>query len=701
MEKREAHARIEKLKQEIEKHRTAYHVYDTETISEGALDSLKKELFELELAFPEYVTPDSPTQRIGGKPLEKFVKVKHVVPMISFFDAFSEEDMIAWLERLENYLGKSVLDKKDIWSPFYCELKIDGLAIELVYRNGEFIQASTRGNGIIGEDVTQNLKTVEAIPLKLYSKEIVEKNLRDAGLRPGMYETEPEELIVRGEVFLTKKEFHRINKEQEKLGLKLYANPRNVAAGSVRQLDPKVTASRKLDSYQYALVTNIGQTHHEEEHMLLKAFGFKTNPSNEPAKNLHDIFAFRKKWEEKKEELAYEIDGTVVLVNKNATYEEAGTVGKAPRGGIAYKFSPKEATTKIQNIIVQVGRTGALTPVAELEPVQVGGVTISHATLHNFDEIERLGVRIGDTVIVSRAGDVIPKITEVLTSLRTGKEKKFRIPDVCPIDGSHIVHEGSVWRCSNKRCGARVRESLYHFVSRGAFDMRGLGPKIIDRFLDEGLITDSADIFSVHEGDIAVLERFGEKSAQNIMNEIHEKRTISLPRFLYSLGILHVGEETARALARFIEESRKKDGKEVQISEIQACILKTGKEGLEMIPDVGPKVSESIHEWFTDSRNEKLLKKFEEGALHIVKSETPISQKLKGMVFVLTGTLAHMERSDAKESIRRLGGIISENVSKKTSYVIVGVNPGSKYEKAKELGVPMLTEERFQELLES
>ncbi|MDO8751939.1 MAG: NAD-dependent DNA ligase LigA, partial [Candidatus Wolfebacteria bacterium] len=557
----EAKTRILKLRREIEKYRYAYHVEDTSLVSDAVNDSLKKELFDLEEMYPEFRTPDSPTQRVGGKPLDSFKKVRHETSMLSLNDAFSEEDMKDWVERVENYL------KRKARPEFYCELKLDGLAIELVYEDGVLVQGSTRGDGKVGEDVTGNLKTVEAIPLRLKTQgSRLLRQLADSDGQAG--KRVPKRLIVRGEVFLTKKEFARINKELEKKGEKTYANPRNLAAGSIRQLDPKIMASRKLDSFAYEIVTDLGQKTHSEEHEVLRKLGFKTNPHNRRAETLHDVVVFRNQWEKGREKLDYEVDGVVVIFHDNKTYDEAGVVGKAPRGAIAYKFSPKEATTVVLEVKIQVGRTGVLTPVAIMDPVEVGGITITHATLHNFDEIERLGVKIGDTVVVSRAGDVIPKITSVLKNLRTGKEAHILVPRTCPIDGSPVkkdgppssggtsARQGVLLRCSNARCGARQREQLYHFVSRAAFDIRGLGDKILDRFLDEGLITDVADIFTLEEGDIKVLERFGEKSAENITREISEKKEISLPRFLYALGILHVGEETAQLVAREIRNSK-------------------------------------------------------------------------------------------------------------------------------------------------
>lgn len=671
MDRQEAKKRIEKLKEEINHYRYAYHVLNKPLISDAALDSLKKELFDLEAKYPEFIASDSPTQRVGGEPLKEFKKVRHEAPMLSFNDAFSERDMKDWLERVENYLGVKIR------SEFYCELKIDGFAIELVYENGVLTKGSTRGDGLIGEDITQNLKTIEAIPLKLENRN---------------QKIENRKLVVRGEVFINKKEFEKINKEQSLRGGKIFANPRNMAAGSIRQLNPKITSSRKLDSFIYDIITDLGQKTHEEEHLLLKAFGFKTNPHNQLVKSLGEVFEFRNYWEKRREKLPYEIDGIVAIVNDNKIFEDAGVIGKAPRAAIAYKFSAKETTTVVENIKVQVGRTGTLTPVAILKPVELSGIKIMRATLHNFDQIQRLGLKIGDTVIVSRAGDVIPQITKVLTKLRTGREKTFKIPLNCPIDGSGVIHEGALFRCSNEQCGARNKQFLRHFVSRAAFDIRGLGGKILDRFLDEGLISGASDIFELEEGDIAVLERFGEKSAQNIIREIQSRKTISLARFIYSLGILHIGEETALVLAR-----------EFSVSNIKEFIKKyrrISKEEFQKIRDIGPKVSQSIYDWFHNERNIEFLEKLERVGIQIESiKHRAVGSKLKGKSFVLTGSLKSISRDRAKEKIRELGGDVSESVGKKTDYVVAGVEPGSKYGKAKKLGVKIINEKEFLEMI--
>lgn len=670
MDQKQAKERIAKLKKAIDKYRYAYHVENKSLISDEALDALKKELFDLERQFPDLITPDSPTQRVAGEPLKEFSKVKHEKPMISLNDAFSEEDVHDWIQRLENYLGREV--KKE----FYCEHKIDGLAIELIYENGLFVQGSTRGDGSVGEDVTHNLKTVEAIPLRLEGKP-------------------PRHLVVRGEVYLTTKQFTAINKELAKKSEKVYANPRNLAAGTLRQLDPKITAGRKLNSFQYAIVTDVGQKTHDEEHRLLREWGFTTNPHTEKVDLVAGIFQYHKATAGMRERIPYEIDGVVIILNDNKTFETAGVIGKAPRGAIAYKFSPKEATTVVEDIQVQVGRTGALTPVAILQPVNVAGVTITHATLHNYDEIRRLDIRVGDTVIVSRAGDVIPKIIKVLSELRTGKEKEFHMPKNCPVDGSPVVKDGVAYKCGNKNCGARHREQLYHFTA--VFGMNGIGPKIVDRFLDEGLISDAADLFTLQKGDVATLERFGEKSAENIVKEIEERKKIRLDRFISALGILHVGEETARLLAQkaLRIESRIKSPKE-----ILDIFGKMTVEQLQEIPDVGPAVAKSIYDYFQDKRNQELIRKLDKVGVVLESGELKTkSQKLKGMTFVLTGTLESLGRDQAKEKIRSLGGEVSESVSKKTTYVVVGAEPGSKADKAQKLGVKILDEKEFLDLI--
>ncbi|HEY4520684.1 MAG TPA: NAD-dependent DNA ligase LigA [Candidatus Paceibacterota bacterium] len=653
--KSQAKERIKKLREVINHHRYQYHVLDRQEISEDALDSLKKELFDLEQEYPDLITPDSPTQRVGGKSLESFTKVPHPKRMNSLNDAFSEEDVTKWIERLGNIGIKNIPE-------FYCDLKMDGLAVELKYLEGVFVQGSTRGDGMVGEDITQNLKTIEAIPLRLEDKP-------------------PKEVYIRGEVFLSKKEFERINKEQKMKEGKIYANPRNIAAGSLRQLDPKITADRKLNFYAYDIVGGEFKTK-KEEFEVLKKWGVRPNPYGQIVKTKKEIDEFRSKWEKERGKLDYEIDGIVVSINDNRLFDNAGVVGKAPRGGVAYKFPPKEAETVVEDIIVQVGRTGTLTPIASLRPVNIGGVNVSRATLHNLDEIKRLRVMIGDTVIVGRAGDVIPDVKKVLTELRTGKEKGFKMPKNCPVCGQPVEQvPGQVaFKCVNTDCPAIKREQIYHFISRRAFDMVGIGPKLIDRLMDAGLIQDAADLYYLSKEDLLNLERFAEVSAAKATKSIQSRKSVSLSRYIYALGISNVGEETALVLAKRLRTLDK--------------IREASLEDLQNIEDIGPIVAESIFSWFQKPYHKKILQKLEKAGVK-PQTEKGAGDKLAGKTFVLTGTLESMGRDEAKERIRNLGGDISSSVSKETDYVVAGSEPGSKYEKAEELGVKILEEKEF------
>ena len=686
MSKNEAKDRIRKLAGVINDYRYSYHVLDKPVISDEALDSLKKELFDLEQQFPEFVAPDSPTQRVGGKPLDKFVKYNHKMPMISFNDAFSTQDIADWLERAKKLLSEDEISRLD----FYCEPKLDGLAIELVYENGILEIGATRGDGRVGENVTNNLKTIEAIPLRLRGADRVAGELRKAGLETMARAVERNnlgEVIARGEVVITTREFEAINKRQTELGLPQFANPRNLAAGSIRQLDPKVTAGRHLDSNCYALTSDYGQVMHEEEHKFLEIAGFKTNNRfSKYCKTLNDVFAFHEYWYKNREKLPYEIDGIVVTINDVAVFKKLGVVGKAPRGAIAYKFPLKQTTTIIEDILVQVGRTGALTPVAVLKPVQVSGVMISRATLHNEDEIRRLGLKVGDTVVVGRAGDVIPDILKVLPQLRTGEERDFEMPQTCPICGGQVVKKQGevVWRCVNPECFAIQERNLGHFVSRAAFNIDGLGPKIIEHLIDEGLIRDAADIFNLKEGDLMPLERFAEKSAKNLVEAISQRKKITLPRFIYSLGIRNTGEQTSRALSDNFGSFEK----------VKAASL----EDLQNVADIGPVVAESIHQWFKNPKNIKLIGKLFEAGVAIEPYQRT-DGKLAGKVFVVTGTLETLSRQEAKDRIRALGGAAVESVSKNTDYLVAGANPGSKLAKAQKFGVAVLDEREFLRLL--
>jgi DNA ligase (NAD+) len=685
MTKKEAKKRIEKLRKLIDKYRYSRHVLDKELVPIEVEDSLKKELFDLEQKYPEFITPDSPTQRVGGKVLEKFEKVRHPVPMISLNDAFSEKDMEDWLERISKLLTKEEFKKID----FFCEPKLDGLAIELIYRDGIFSIGATRGDGIFGENVTQNLKTIESVPLRLREVDEVVKDLEKEGekeIADFIRKNGLKEVVVRGEAIITKKNFELVNKEQEKLGEPTFANPRNLAAGSIRQLDPKITAKRRLDVDAYDLITFHGQKTHQQEHKILHALGFKTNNKYcKYCKNLKEVFDFRNYWLKNREKLPYEIDGVVVQVNDNKIFQKLGVVGKAPRGAIAFKFPLKQTTTILKDVQFQVGRTGAVTPVAILEPVEVGGVTITRATLHNEDMIKKLGVKIGDTVAVGRAGDVIPEVIQALPELRTGKEKEIKFPRDCPVCGQKLVRpEGeALWRCQNPKCPAKERRYFYHFVN--SFEIMGLGPKIVDRLLDEGLIEDPADLFTLKEGDISVLERFGEKSAKNLINAIQSKKEINLARFIYALGIRNVGEETAQDLAEHFGSIEK--------------LKKASLEELQKVTDIGPVVAKSIYDFFREKRNLEFIEKLKKVGVKIIEEKKAKKQTLKGLTFVFTGGLESMSREEAKKKVRELGGDVSESVSKRVNFVVVGNEPGSKLEKAKKLGIKMITEKEFLSML--
>ena len=694
MTKEDIKKRIEKLKKEIDHHRYLYHVLDTQEISDAALDSLKHELFKLEQANPEFITPDSPTQRVGGEPLDKFEKVHHSVRMLSLEDAFSKSEMEDWEKRIMKFYPQGKYE-------YFGELKIDGFAISLKYKNGILDVASTRGDGVTGENVTQNIKTIESVPLSL---KIHKKKNGPNNKNLEKYLKKVEEILtvgefeVRGEVYMSKKTFESINKERAKNGEPLYANPRNTAAGSIRQLDPKISASRKLDFLAYAIPTDFGQKEHKDEHDVLEALGFKTDKNAGVFKDIHELEDFWDKVAQKREKLAFQIDGLVISVNDNDTREKLGIVGKAPRGSIAFKFPAEESTTVVEGVVVQVGRTGALTPVAHLRPVSIGGTTVSRASLHNEDEIKRLGLKIGDTVIVQRAGDVIPKVTKVFENLRTGKEKDFKMPKFCPVcDGPVVKKEGEVIaKCVNKKCQAKNREAMYHFTSKKAFDITGLGPKIVDKLSDEGLISDVSDIFSLEEGDLVPVERFAEKSASNLISSIKNKKEVTLARFLYSLGILHVGEETSIDLAKYFSKKAKiktpKDILDIMKEETQ--------ESLESLEDIGPKVAESIVSYFSDHHNVEFLQKLDSAGI-IIKSPKISLQKqvLLGKIIVPTGELENFTRESIKEKIRELGGDVSSSVSKKTDFVLAGENAGSKYDKAKKLGVKIIDENEFLKMI--
>ncbi|MBI1984597.1 MAG: NAD-dependent DNA ligase LigA [Candidatus Wildermuthbacteria bacterium] len=683
MTKEEAKKRIEKLRKLIEHYRYSYHVLDKEEISDAAHDSLKHELFVLESKHPDLITSDSPTQRVGGEALPSFRKVSHKIPMLSIEDAFEDQEVKDW----EEYIRKI---SKERAFEYFTELKIDGFAVSLLYKNGVFFKGATRGNGIVGEDVTQNLKTIESIPLKL---ELRLSLAKDSLAKPRIKQTlknalEKGEIEVRGEVYMEKEDFENLNKERKKKGESIFANPRNVAAGSIRQLDPKLAASRPLRFMAYDLVSSLGQVLHSEEHEILNVLGFKTDKTARICKNIQEVLEYWKGIGRKRGSLPFLIDGVVVSINSNKIFQNLGVAGKSPRGIRALKFAGSQATTKMLDIKVQVGRTGAVTPVAVLEPVRVAGVVISRATLHNEDEIKRLGVKIGDTVIVERAGDVIPSVMKALPELRNGSEREFHMPKKCPVCQTGLSRpEGeAVRRCENKACKAKLKESLRHFVSKKAFDIKGLGPKILDRLGEENLAALPPDIFELQEGDLAVLERFGEKSASNIISAIEKSKTIPLQRFIFSLGIRHVGEETAIELAKHFNSPE--------------GLQKASLEDLKKIPDVGDVMAESIFQWFRLKQNQRMVHDLLKAGVRVMRpKQTTQNRKIKGLTFVFTGGLSSLSREQAKERVRSLGGEVSESVSRSTNYVVAGSDSGLKFQKARDLKIKILTEQEFLNLI--
>ncbi|MEX0931636.1 MAG: NAD-dependent DNA ligase LigA [Candidatus Paceibacterota bacterium] len=665
---KEIQERVEKLRASIEHHRYNYHVLDTSVISPEALDSLKRELVDIETTYPELVTPDSPTQRVAGEPLPKFEKVPHKVPQWSFNDAFTEEDMRNFDARVKRMLGKEF--GSSAHPTYLVELKIDGLKIVYEYVEGKLVVAATRGNGVVGENVTQNIRTIESVPLVL---------------------TKPVNCIVEGEVWMSKKNFTALNKEQKKKGEPLYANPRNVTAGSIRQLDPKITASRKLDTFIYDLSFLQGEPEpdtQEKELSFLRELGLKVNKHAVLCKSIDEVILLWKKWQKNAPKEDYLIDGLVVKVNEKKYQDVLGYTGKAPRFGIAFKFPAEQVTTVVEDIVLQVGRTGVVTPVAHLRPVSVAGSTVSRATLHNEDEIQRLDVRIGDTVILQKAGDVIPDIVSVLTELRVGKEKKFVFPKKIPAcggDGSIERVPGQVaYRCVAKNSYSQLKRKFYYFVGKSAFDIPGCGPKVIDALLDAKLISEFDDLFRLTKDELLLIPRFAEVSAQKLIDAIASKKSIELSKFIVSLSIDHVGEETAELLAdnfKTLDELRH-----------------ASKEGLDAIEGIGAVVSQAIVEWFGDAENNALVDRLC-SHVRIVVPQKGVSNSFKGKVFVLTGTLDSFSRDEAKKEIKTRGGSVSSSVSKKTDYVLAGDNPGSKRDVAEALGVTILEEKDFIQLL--
>lgn len=667
----EARRRIEKLREEIEQHNYNYFVLNQPTISDAEYDRLLRELQQLEEQFPQFKSPTSPTQRVGAPPQTEFKTVRHSMPMLSLANAFSDEEVREFDARVKKLAERDQIE-------YVAEPKFDGLAVELVYEDGVFVLGSTRGDGETGEDVTANLKTIKSIPLKLHAPNL----------------PIPKKLEVRGEVYMELEDFRRLNEAREEAGEPPFANPRNAAAGSLRQLDPMITAQRRLHMFCYDVGQTIGIEFHTQEELLktLPLYGLRVCPIYKVCKNIDEALEFYREMQERREQLPYEADGVVIKVNDFRIREIVGEVSRHPRWAIAYKFPPKQATTRVKDIVVQVGRTGKLTPVAVLEPVPLGGVTVQHATLHNQDEIDKKDIRIGDWVLIQRAGDVIPEVVQPIISRRTGTEKKFTIPEHCPVCGDKVVRlpDEVDYRCVNISCPARLKESILHYAAKGAADIEGLGERWVEALMNAGLVQEIPDLYKLKERVIELvrLERMGAKLAENLLKAIEKSKRISLARFLYGLGIRHVGEHLAELLAK---RFRSLD-----------ALMNASEEELLTVEEVGPTVAQSIRSFFQDEHNREMIRKLRDAGVQIIEEISPqTTGALAGKTFVFTGTLKTMTRGQAEALVKALGGRVSSSVSRKTDYVVAGEDPGSKLEKARALGVTVLSEEEFRKLIEA
>lgn len=656
---------LESLRQQIRYHDHRYYILDAPEISDAEYDALFRRLIELEKEFPELITPDSPSQRVGAAPAEKFQPFPHSIPMLSLENAMSEEEVLEFERRIRRLLGKVQIE-------YVAEHKIDGLAVEFIYQDGRLVGAGTRGDGIVGEDVTQNVRTIRFLPWQLFSME----------------EPPPPLLSVRGEVYMDKKDFEALNKSRSSAGEPLFANPRNAAAGSLRQLDPAITASRPLKAFSYGVGLVRGKQFETQWEMLeqLRRWGLPTNPSSRLCSTIQEAIEYFNQLAENRADLPYEVDGVVIKVNSLHLQNELGEKSRTPRWAIAYKFSPHQAQSRILEIRVQVGRTGILTPVAILEPVQVGGVTVQRATLHNQDEIDRKDLRQGDWVRVQRAGDVIPEIIESLKQRRTGDERTFQMPSHCPSCGGEIVRlpGDAAHKCLNRSCPAQIKAAIAHYASRDAMGIDGLGRKLISLFVDIHLIRSAADLYDLKEEDIQKLPGFGAKSALNLINSIQGKKETDLARFLYALGIDHVGSVMARLLADHLHSLE--------------AVMNAETEELERIPGVGSKVASSIHQFFRNSANRNLIERLLEAGVAIketAKRREVEDSFFKSKTVVFTGTLASMTREEASEKVVKRGARVTGSISKNTDFVIAGREAGSKLEKAKKLGVTVLDEDAF------
>jgi DNA ligase (NAD+) len=667
---RDAGRKIESLRDKIRHHEHLYYVLDSPEISDAEFDGLMRQLKELESEHPALVTPDSPTQRVGGKPREGFVKVRHSTPMLSLDNTYNEEELRDWERRVHELTGRSEVD-------YVCELKLDGMSLALVYENGRLARGVTRGDGTVGEDVTLNVRTVRSVPLS-----IAKERLKKAGI--------PADFEVRGELLIPLSSFRNMNQERVSKGLSLFANPRNATAGTVRQLESRVTAERRLDYFSYMLLVN-GRTffdRHAKSLDALETIGFKVNQARKLVHSMDEVWNFIQEWEGKRESLPYEIDGIVVKVDRIALQDELGFTGKAPRWAIAYKYAARAGITKLEDIRVQVGRTGKLTPVAMLAPVLIGGTTVRNATLHNMDEIERLGVKIGDWVQVERGGDVIPKIAKVIDDQEHPRgTREFVMPETCPVCGTKIVRtEGEVdYRCVNANCPAKLRETILHFASRGVMNIDGMGDALVTQLTERGLVKNVADIYKLTKDDLLSLERMGDKSAQNILDEVEASKQLPLERVIYGLGIRFVGARTAQFLAEHFGSME--------------ALERASLEELQNVNEVGPRIAESIAEFFSIAANRKLVERLGAAGLAFKGQKKERDTKFAGKTFVLTGTLAKYTRDQAKKMIEDAGGRVSGSVSKKTDYVVAGADAGSKLDKAKDLAVTVIDEDELDKLL--
>jgi DNA ligase (NAD+) len=665
--KKETEKEINKLREAIRKHNYHYYVLDEPIISDYEYDNLLRQLISLEQKYPELITPDSPTQRVGAKPLEEFETARHLVPMLSLSNAFSDKELLDFDKRIKKQFPHQFFN-------YIVELKIDGLAIALVYENGIFQRGATRGDGFVGEDITQNLRTINSIPLRLIKYNNIQR------------------VEVYGEVYMNKESFEKLNQKRDKQGENLFANPRNAAAGSVRQLDPSITAKRQLDTFIYQATFPDGSNFrtHLEVLNFLKSAGFKVNPHIKECQDIEEAINYCKAWENKKSELNYEIDGMVIKLNQLNLREELGSTSKSPRWAIAFKFPAEQMTTVIKDIIVGVGRTGTLTPVAILEPVIISGSKVQRATLHNEDEIRRKDIRIGDTVLIQKAGEIIPEVVKVIKEKRGGKEKVFNIPEKCPVCGSKVIRlEGEVAsRCNNLSCPAQVKERIKHFVSREAMDIDGLGSALIEQLVDKGLIKDFGDLYYLKKEELSKLDRMAEKSSDNVIRAINNSKNRPLSNLIYALGIRYVGSYASKLLSKKINNL--------------LDLKNMTEDDFINIAEIGPKIAKSIVLFFKKEENLKIIKKLEEAGLNLSSQENgQEEQTLKGMQFVLTGSLESFTRDEAKKEIERLGGRVTGNVTKNTDYLILGKDPGQKYQKAKEIGINILEENNFKNMLKN